>query len=169
MLSILNYYRSSANQNDNKKSNPVWQDGHPNCLQTVHGGEPGDDGTPSCSLWTHTGNSPKESHRPERNISGELNLGFSYPRLGLCHEKPPLKMTHAPNVHCGGSSHCRDTDPRAGLLTEGILYTYMIYMVYIYIWYIYIKGYYSDLKPHFWNYEIRPTVPTRMGLGEKYT
>ena len=50
-----------------------------------------------------------------------------------------------------------------------LIYIYDIYGVYIYIWYIYIKGYYSDLKPHFWNYEIRPTVPTRMGLGEKYT
>ena len=146
--------------NDNKKSNPVWQNGHPNCLQTVHGGESHEMmEPPSRSLWTHTGDSPKDSPRPERNISGELNLGFSYPRLGLCHEKPPLKMTHTPNVHGSGSSSCQDTGPRIGPLTWNLKV----------MWYIYTKGYYSDLKPHFWNYEIRPTVPTRMGLGGKYT
>ena len=39
MLSILNYYRNDADQNNNKKSNLIWQNGHPNSLQTVHGGE----------------------------------------------------------------------------------------------------------------------------------
>ena len=39
MLSIPNYYRGDADQNNNKKSNPIWQNGHPNSLQTVHGEE----------------------------------------------------------------------------------------------------------------------------------
>ena len=39
MLSIANYYRNDTNQNDNKQSNPIWQHGHPKCLQTVYGGE----------------------------------------------------------------------------------------------------------------------------------
>ena len=39
MLSILKYYRSDADQNDNKKSNPIWQNGHPHSLQAVHGEE----------------------------------------------------------------------------------------------------------------------------------
>ena len=30
MLSIPNYYRRNANQNDNEKSNPISQNDHPN-------------------------------------------------------------------------------------------------------------------------------------------
>ena len=162
--------------NDNKKSNPVWQNGHPNCLQTVHGGESHEMMEPPFTFPVNThGRQPqgqpqaraKHLRRAKpgilipmpRPMSQELNLGFSYPRLGLCHEKPPLKMTHTPNVHGSGSSSCQDTGPRIGPLTWNLKV----------MWYIYTKGYYSDLKPHFWNYEIRPTVPTRMGLGGKYT
>ena len=36
--SILNYYSRNAHQND-KKSNPIWQNGNPNCLQTGKGGK----------------------------------------------------------------------------------------------------------------------------------
>ena len=39
MLSIPNYYRSDDDQNDNEKSNPIWRNGYPNSLQTVHGEE----------------------------------------------------------------------------------------------------------------------------------
>ena len=39
MLSIPNYYRRNANQNDNKKSNPTYQNHHPHKSATIHVGE----------------------------------------------------------------------------------------------------------------------------------
>ena len=39
MLSIPNYYRRNANQNDNKKLNPTYQNGHPHKSATIHVGE----------------------------------------------------------------------------------------------------------------------------------
>jgi len=35
-------------------------------------------------------------YSPELKISREISLGFSYPHMGLCYEKPSLRMTHAP-------------------------------------------------------------------------
>ena len=39
ILNIPDYYKKNVNQNENKKSNLIWQNGHPDCLQTVNGGE----------------------------------------------------------------------------------------------------------------------------------
>ena len=39
MLIIPNYYRRNANQNDNTKSNPTYQNGHPHKSATIHVGE----------------------------------------------------------------------------------------------------------------------------------
>ena len=80
MLSIRNYYRSS-DQNDNKKSSLVWQNGHPVCK--LQGGESQEmmehslhvlcEYTLATAPWR---DSLKDSHRPEQKISRALNLGF---------------------------------------------------------------------------------------------
>ena len=78
MLRILNHYRSDADQNDNKGSNPIWQNGHSNCLQTVHGGESQEMmEPPSRSLGIDIGNSPLKGQPPQARtkISRQLNLG----------------------------------------------------------------------------------------------
>ena len=79
MLRILNHYRSDADQNDNKGSNPIWQNGHPNCLQQYMEGKAGRRwNPPSCCLRTDAGNSPLKGQPAQARTeqSRELKLEF---------------------------------------------------------------------------------------------
>ena len=79
MLSIPNYYRADADQNNNKKSNPIWQNGHPNSLQTAHGEESQEMmETPFMFPGTSIGNSLLKGQPAQASTkrSRELNLRF---------------------------------------------------------------------------------------------
>lgn len=77
MLSISNYYRRNANQNDNR--NPNTSDRISECLQTVTGGRPGDNASPVQFHGKGLEQQPprKDSNPPGWKIfSRKYSLGF---------------------------------------------------------------------------------------------
>ena len=101
MLSISNYYRRNANQN-NKKSNPISQNDHPQkSTNNKWGRGPGGEGTSLHHWWEGTlaivTRKGQSSHAKKRTLSRELHLGSDIPTPGPgILIKPSFKMTHTP-------------------------------------------------------------------------
>ena len=101
MLSIPNYYRRNANQNNNKKSNPSQNDHPQKSTNNKWGRGPGGEGTSLRHWWERTlaivTRKGQSSHAKNRTLSRELCLGSDIPTPGPgILIKPPFKMTHTP-------------------------------------------------------------------------
>ena len=101
MLSIPNYYRRNANQNNNKKSNPSQNDHPQKSTNNKWGRGPGGEGTSLRHWWERTlaivTRKGQSSHAQNRTLSRELCLGSDIPTPGPgILIKPPFKMTHTP-------------------------------------------------------------------------
>ena len=156
MLSILNYYRSSADQNDNKKSNPDRMAILTVCKQCME--------ERAARWWNSPFTFPVNTHWQQPQARAKhlrrAKLGILVPTPRLISRKTATENDTRTQRSLQWFLQLPRHRPKNRFTDRWNLKI---------MWYIYTKGYHSDLKPHFWNYEIRPTVPTRMGLGGKYT
>ena len=136
MLSILNHYRSDADQNDNKGSNPIWQNGHSNCLQTVHGGESWEMMEspfvlPANRRWQQPfeGSACTGQNKTVKRTKARILIPTPAPTFRktsiqnyTCRKKKTKTKLHMHlSFHCSGTSNCQDSDPRKSPLTDTIL------------------------------------------------
>ena len=156
MLSILNYYRSSADQNDNKKSNPDRMAILTVCKQCME--------ERAARWWNSPFTFPVNTHWQQPQARAKhlrrAKLGILVPTPRLISRKTATENDTRTQRSLQWFLQLPRHRPKNRFTDRWNLKV---------MWYIYTKSYHSDLKPHFWNYEIRPTVPTRMGLGGKYT
>ena len=165
MLSIPNYYRSDDDQNDNEKSNPIWRNGYPNSLQTVHGEESREmTETP----FMFPGNKHWQQPLEGTACTGQnKKVKRTKPKILIPTPGPTLQKTVVQN-----DTSFKMTQPSMQWFlqlprnrlkkssTDRLNLKEMLY--------IYTRSYYSDFKYRHWNYEVIPVVPTRMYLGGKY-
>ena len=133
MHSISNCCRN-ASQNDNGKSNPRSQTGHPHkSTNSRCRREPGGEGTPLpvWQEWTLTATTRKDSlcmSKKEKILSKEPNLGSDIPTPGpITWENHHSKIHMHPNIHCSTTYKSQNrtcttsTDRLKG--KEGVLHT----------------------------------------------
>lgn len=130
-LSIPNYYKRNGNENKQKKSNPIWQNGNPGCLQTVNGG----DNRETMQVpyvfcrnghWSQT--LGRGAFTGQKGNSKRANLGLSHLYLGYIMKHYHSKWHMYPNVHGSAASASPDTEPKKYPSTYWILKKYGTYI-----------------------------------------
>ena len=112
MLSIPIYHRRNTNQNDNKKSNSIWENGYLDCMQTVNEGK-------SWEMMESPYTFPRNRHwqQPlERTActGQKKNFKRTKPRTFVPTPGPILQKNHhskwhmQPNVHSSATSNNQD-------------------------------------------------------------